>query len=171
MAASSKAPAVPDDELLSSLSEDGATATAVEDDPFAGMDDLLDSVEEDDSEGWVPTEKGEGLFGNIVKFSKTRSDFAKDGEDPYVPTWTIQGSTISADGETRTTGKYRVIGYGTVLKREMEEAEEDGRAVIGGKAALKYFGEKKVKNGKYAGKPFKHFGLAAQPPAPAIRQP
>lgn len=148
------------DQLFAGLSEDGPDTV----DPFAGMDELLDLVEEDDSEGWVPTEKGEGLAGKIVRIGQTRSDFARPGEDPMVPTWTIDGVTISVAGE-KTAGKFRVIGYSTVLRREMQEAAEDQRAVIGSRAALKYFGEKIVKNGPYAGKAFKHTGMAVQPPA------
>lgn len=111
------------------------------------FDDLLDSVEEDDSEGWVPTEKGEGVVGVVVKVGETRSDFAKDGEDPMVPTVTIQ---------TRDSTKYRIIGYGTVLKREILDANPQ----VGDRFAVKYHGEKIIKNGKFAGKPYKHFGVA-----------
>lgn len=111
------------------------------------FDDLLDEVEEDDAEGWVPSEKGEGISGTVVKVGETRSDFAKDGEDPMVPTVTIQ----VADGT-----KYRVIGYGAVLKRELQDAD----AKVGDRMAVKYFGEKIIKKGKFAGKPYKHFGVA-----------
>lgn len=121
----------------------------VSDDDFVGADDLLNSVEEDDSEGWVPTEKGEGIAGILVKKSLTRSDFANDGEDPMCPTWTIQVK----DGT-----KYRVIGYGAVLKREMQDA--DARATIGKLVAVKYFGERPIKKGRFAGKPYKHFQVA-----------
>lgn len=150
------------DELFAGLKEDGSVSGVEDGDPFAGMDDLLDSVEEDDSEGWVPEVKGQGLVGTVVKVSETRSDFAKDGEDPMCPTWTIQGYALDAEGN-RTGGKYRLIGYGTVLKREMKDAGENG-PVIGRRVAVKYFGEKLVKNGKYANKPFKHYGLAVEPP-------
>lgn len=116
------------------------------------FDDLLNEVEEDDSEGWVPTEKGEGIAGILLKIGETRSDFANDGENPMCPTWTIQTS----DGT-----KYRVIGYGAVLKREMQ----DSPAQVGWRVAVKYFGEKPIKKGRFAGKPYKHFGIAARPPA------
>lgn len=124
-------------------------ADAPDDDDFAGVDDLLNEVEEDDSEGWVPTEKGEGIAGIVVKVGETRSDFAADGENPMVPTVTIQ--TSSGD-------KFRVIGYGAVLKRELQDADPR----VGDKIAVKYFGEKPIKKGRFAGKPYKHFGVVVR---------
>lgn len=118
-------------------------------DDFADVDDLLDEVEEDDSEGWVPAEKGEGIAGKLVKVSVTKSDFANEGEDPNCPTWTIQ---------TKNGDKYRVIGYGAVLKREMIDSE----AEVGDYVAVKYFGERPIKKGRFAGKPYKHFGVAVR---------
>jgi hypothetical protein len=109
-------------------------------------DDLLDEVEEDDSEGWVPKEKNEGISGLVVKVGQTRSDFAKDGEDPMVPTITIQ---------TKDGSKFRVIGYGAVLRRELM----DKNAHVGDLCAVKYFGEKLIRKGKFQGKPYKHFGV------------
>jgi len=105
------------DELFDKIGTGGVTAAA--DDDF---DDLLDDVEEDDSEGWVPSEVGEGISGLEVK-----------------------------DG-----AKYRVIGYGAVLKRELQDADPQ----VGDRLAVKYFGEKPIKKGRFAGKPYKHFGLA-----------
>jgi hypothetical protein len=130
------------DELFDKIGTGGVTAAA--DDDF---DDLLDDVEEDDSEGWVPSEVGEGISGLVVKVGETRSDFANDGENPMVPTVTIQVK----DGT-----KYRVIGYGAVLKRELQDADPQ----VGDRLAVKYFGEKPIKKGRFAGKPYKHFGLA-----------
>jgi hypothetical protein len=120
------------------------------DDDFADVDDLLDEVEEDDSEGWVPTEKGEGIAGIVVKVGETRSDFANDGENPMVPTVTI----LTRDGT-----KYRVIGYGAVLKRELQDANPQ----VGDRIAVKYFGEKLIKKGRFANKPYKHFGVIVKP--------
>jgi hypothetical protein len=110
------------------------------------FDDMLDAVEEDDSEGWVPDEKGEGIAGIVVKVGQARSDFAKDGEDPMVPSVTIQ---------TSNGDKFRVIGYGSVLRRELLDANPH----VGDKIAVKFFGEKPVRKGKYAGKLYKHFGV------------
>jgi hypothetical protein len=124
----------------------GAEPREINEDDFADVDDLLDKVEEDDSEGWVPTEKGEGIAGIVVKISETRSDFANEGEDPMCPTVTIQ---------TKDGTKWRVIGYGAVLKRELKDADPR----VGDKIAVKYWGEKPIKNGRFAGKPYKHFGV------------
>lgn len=129
------------DEVDEMFGENGAPGAEDE------FDDLLDEVEEDDSEGWVPSEKGEGISGIVVKVGETRSDFAKDGEDPMVPTVTIQ----TADGS-----KFRVIGYGAVLRRELTDAAPK----VGDRMAVKYFGEKLIKKGKFAGRPYKHFGVA-----------
>jgi hypothetical protein len=131
------------DDVDDLLKEMGGPAAGSSEDDF---DDLLDEVEEDDSEGWVPSEKGEGISGIVVKVGETRSDFAKDGDDPMVPTVTIQVS----DGT-----KYRVIGYGAVLKRELQDAAP----AVGDRMAVKYFGEKLIRKGKFAGKPYKHFGV------------
>jgi hypothetical protein len=132
-----------DVDAMFAVEEDGS------EDNFAGVDDLLDAVEEDDSEGWVPTEKGQGIAGIVVKVGETRSDFAKDGDDPMVPTVTI---------ETKGGTKWRVIGYGAVLKRELQ----DKNPQVGDKMAVKYFGEKTLKTGKFAGRPYKHFGVAVE---------
>lgn len=112
-------------------------------------DDLLDEVVEDDSEGWVPSEPGEGISGVVVAVGETRSDFAKDGEDPMVPTVTIQ---------VKDGNKYRVIGYGAVLRRELMDANPQ----VGDLMAVKYFGEKLIKKGRFAGKPYKHFGVVVR---------
>lgn len=125
-------------------------ASAPDADDFADVDDLLNEVEEDDSEGWVPTEKGEGIAGIVVKVGETRSDFANDGENPMVPTVTIQ---------TKSGDKFRVIGYGAVLKRELQDANPQ----VGDRIAVKYFGEKPIKKGRFQGKPYKHFGVVVKP--------
>lgn len=122
------------DEMFSESSEDD-------------FDDLLDQVVEDDAEGWVPSEPGEGIAGIVVKVGETRSDFAAAGEDPMVPTVTI---------ETKDGDKFRVIGYGAVLRRELMDANPR----VGDKIAVKYFGEKPIKKGRFAGKLYRHFGVA-----------
>lgn len=116
-----------------------------EEDNGADPDDLLDEVVEDDSEGWVPSEAGEGISGVVVKVGETRSDFS----DEMAPTVTI---------ETKSGDKFRVIGYGAVLRRELLDADPKP----GDRIAVKYFGEKMIKKGKYAGKPYKHFGVAVR---------
>jgi hypothetical protein len=141
MAASTSSKNKPQDDVDDMFDQD--KAAPAEDD----FDDLLNQVEEDDSEGWVPSEVGEGISGTVVKVGETRSDFAKDGEDPMVPTVTI---------ETKDGTKYRVIGYGAVLKRELQDANPQ----VGDRLAVKYFGEKPIKKGRFQGKPYKHFGVA-----------
>lgn len=120
----------------------------------ADLDDLLNEVEEDDSEGWNPTEKGEAVAGVVLKVSEIRSDFA-DPNDPdeeaMCPVVTIK----TASGE-----KYRIIGYGAVLKREIRDANPEK----GDRFAVKYFGEKPIKKGRFAGKNYKHYGVACRKP-------
>ena len=116
------------------------------------IDDLLNEVEEDDSEGWVPTEVGEGVAGVVVKVGEVRSDFADpDDKDPMCPVVTIK---------TKDGTKWRIIGYGAVLKRELRDADPQP----GGTLAVKYFGEKPIKKGRFQGKPYKHFGVAYRAP-------
>lgn len=116
---------------------------------FDDADDLLNTVQEDDAEGWVPSEKGESLSGVVTKVGETRSDFARDGEDPMCPTVTVM---------TRDGDKFRVIGFGAVLKREILDADPK----VGDLFAVKFWGEKLIKKGKYAGKPYKHFSVAVK---------
>jgi hypothetical protein len=125
----------------------GADTPGASEDDFADAEDLLNTVEEDDSEGWVPTEKGEGIAGKVIKIGETRSDFATKGEDPMVPTVTIL---------TRGGDKFRIIGYGSVLKRELADAD----ARVGDTLAVKYWGEKPIRKGPFAGKNYKHFSVA-----------
>jgi hypothetical protein len=125
----------------------GAPETS--DDDFAEADDLLSHVEEDDSEGWNPTERGEGIAGVVIKLGETRSDFAAPGEDPMVPTVTIQNAE----------GKFRIIGFASVLKRELTDANPQ----IGGLLAVKYWGEKPIKRGAFAGKNYRHYSVVFQP--------
>jgi hypothetical protein len=132
----------------------GGDGAATDGGQFDEADDLLNTVQEDDAEGWVPSEPGESLTGVVVKVGETRSDFARDGEDPMVPTVTVQ---------TREGDKYRVIGFGAVLKREMADAHPE----VGDLFAVKYFGERILKKGKFAGKKYKHFAVAVRKPRAA----
>lgn len=127
----------------------GKDAPGASENDFADVDDLLNTVQEDDSEGWVPAERGEGIAGIVIKIGETRSDFAGKGEDPMCPTVTIQ---------TRDGDKFRIIGYGSVLKREIADADPK----IGDLFAVKYWGEKPIKKGPFAGKNYKHFSVAVR---------
>lgn len=117
---------------------------------FISPDDLLDTVEEDDSEGWNPKEP-EGISGWVVNLSQTRSDFASDGEDPYKPTVTIQ---------TMTGDKFRIIGFGSVLEREIKDKDPQ----VGDIFAVKYNGLRKLKTGRFQGKDFRHYSSAVLRP-------
>jgi hypothetical protein len=139
------------DEMFDQAAKAKAVAEGDDESLFEGLDDLLDEVEEDDSEGWVPSEKGASIVGIVVKVSVTRSDFATDGQDPMCPTVTLKVK----DGT-----KFRIIGYGAVLKREMQDKDPQ----VGDTMAVKYFGEKPIRNGKFAGRPYKHFGVAVKGP-------
>ncbi|MGH3500725.1 MAG: hypothetical protein ACRDQA_07485 [Nocardioidaceae bacterium] len=107
--------------------------------------DLLGEVVEDDSEGWVPQEAGEGVQGTVLKVGETRSDFS----DQMAPTVTVQ---------TKDGSKLRIIGYGAVLRRELYDSDPQPGDLI----AVKYFGEKAIKKGKWAGKNYRHFGVAVR---------
>jgi len=146
MAKANATAANPDQEDL-----DEMFAGADQAEPDAGFDDddLLGQVEEDDSEGWVPKVAGEGIVGKVVKVGVTRSDFAADGEDPMVPTVTI---------ETKDGTKWRIIGFSAVLKRELRDQDPQ----VGDRMAVKYFGEKKLRTGKFQGRPYKHYGIIVQ---------
>lgn len=148
MAGKTVAPSTDNDfEEAAGLFADDVKTTGEDD--FADADDLLNQVEEDDSEGWVPTERGEAISGVVTKVSEIKSDFASDSDpDPMCPTVTI---------ETKD-GKFRVIGYSSVLKREIRDADPK----VGDLMAVKFWGERLLKKGKFAGRPYKHFSVAVK---------
>jgi hypothetical protein len=115
-------------------------------DEWADLDDLLEGVEDDDSEGWVPSEPGEGVAGKVIKVGEIRSDFAANDEDAMCPVVTI---------ETKTGDKYRIIGYGAVLKRELQDKDPK----VGDLLAVKYTGEGVLRKGRFQGKKYKKFGV------------
>lgn len=139
----------PEDDVDAAFNAAGVNPQTGQDE-FVDPDDLLNSVEEDDSEGWNPKEEG-GISGWVTKVDTTRSDFAADGEDPNVPTVTIQNK----DGD-----KYRIIGFASVLRRHIV----DNNPQVGDIFAVKYFGEKPLKTGKFAGRPFKNYGAVVLRP-------
>jgi len=106
---------------------------------------LLDTIEEDSAEGWVPDEVGEGIQGVVTKVSETKSDFS----DEMAPTVTI---------ETKEGNSFRIIGYGAVLRREILDADPKPGDLF----AVKYFGEKAIKKGKWTGKNYKHYGVVCR---------
>ena len=130
----------------------GGDTTDLGDDDFAEAEDLLDEVDEDDAEAWNPTEAGEQISGVIVKVGETRSDFAAKGEDPMVPTVTVENKE----------GRFRIIGFASVLRKELQAVIDAGTCVPGNLFAARYFGEKPIKRGPYAGKNYKHYGVMAK---------
>lgn len=129
---------------------DAVFAAAGEDKPdesqFVSPDDLLDTVDDDDSEGWNPKEPS-GISGWVIKLDRTRSDFAADGEDPFKPTVTIQ---------TQAGDKFRIIGFGSVLEREIKDKDPQ----VGDIFAVRYNGERPLKTGRFQGKMFRHYSSA-----------
>ena len=53
---------------------------------------------------------------------------------------------------------HRIIGFATVLRREIREADPKP----GDTLAVKFFGEKTLTKGAYAGRPYKHFKVAVR---------
>ena len=51
-----------------------------------------------------------------------------------------------------------MIAYGAVLKPDLKDADPR----VGDKIAVKYFGEKPIKKGRFMGKPYKHFGVVVR---------
>jgi hypothetical protein len=144
MTAKKKAAAPPDDDQTDLLDEMAET------EPGDIGGDLLDEMQDDDAEAWVPEEPGDGIQGVVIKRGTTRSDY---DDDKVVPTMTIRVKS----GEC-----FRIVGYSSVLAREIIDQDPQP----GDTVALKYFGEKTVKRGKFAGKPYKHTGLLVRKPVP-----
>lgn len=157
--AASKSTTAPATDLLDEADDLFGNEGASSDDDFAAADDLLDEVNEDDAEAWNPTERDEKISGVIVKVGETRSDFAPPGTNAMVPTVTIENRE----------GKFRIIGFGSVLRRELEDLKENGSLEIGNLFAAKYWGEKPIKKGQFAGKNYKHYSVAAKKPAAAVK--
>lgn len=103
--------------------------------------DLLDEMGEGDEPAWVAENSGDGIQGVVLKRSTTTSEYMP-GPVPVVTVRTPAGEA------------YRVIGYGSVLSREIEDA--DPRP--GDTFAVKYFGRKTNK----AGKEYHHYKVAVR---------
>lgn len=115
------------------------------------VEDLLDSLDDAGAPAWVPEEEGEGVQGKVTSISYQDDEFEKDPElaKNAVPVVTLE----LKDGE-----KVRVIGFSSVLRREIKEQEPER----GDTMAVKYFGERELTKGKYAGKPYKLFRVAVR---------
>jgi hypothetical protein len=109
-------------------------------------DDLLDSIDDDESEAWMPTEKGEGIVGKVVRLGQTKSDFALPGQDPMVPVVTLE--IEGPEGPTQL----RVTGYAFLLRKGIEEAAPN----LGDTMAFKFLGKGQTKKGQ----PINKYGVA-----------
>jgi hypothetical protein len=118
--------------------------------------DLLAGIDADgDAKAWRP-EPGQGIQGVVVKLGSTKSDYTPDP----IPVVTVR----TDEGEL-----FRVTGYQTVLRREIEDAAPR----VGGRFAAKYFGLKDAQ--KAGAKPYHHYKAAASAPtaptAPLVEPP
>lgn len=127
---------------------------------FAGSDelneddDLLNSIDDDESEAWMPTEKGEGIVGEVVRVGQTKSDYALPGQDPMVPVVTVKVK----DGDDFQL--MRVTGYAFLLRKGIDEANPS----VGDTMAFKFLGKGTTKKGQ----PINKYGVAIKKaPAPA----
>lgn len=113
--------------------------------------DLLDGLDDAGAPAWVPDEAGEGVQGKVTSVAYQNDDYE---DDPIKAKDAVPVVTIElADGD-----KVRVIGFSSVLRREIVDANPEP----GDTFAVKYFGERTLTKGKYAGKPYKLFKAAAR---------
>lgn len=126
-------------DLLGQLQDNAPTTDEVE--------DLLGGMNDEGSPAWVPEDAGEGIQGTLRAVSDQADQYGTD--EDRVPVWTI---------ELQGGDKVRVLGFGSVLRREMNESG----AEPGDTVAVKYYGEKTILKGKWAGKNYKHFGVAVR---------
>lgn len=108
--------------------------------------DLLDELSDEDGEydPWRPEEPA-GVQGVVKKIGTRSSDY----DPPTVPWIGIETS----DGQ-----KLGIAAFHGVLRRELEEQDPK----VGDVLAVKFFGTKKVKSGKWAGKDFFHYRVAVR---------
>ena len=134
-------PADDEDELLASIGQSDG-----DDDG----DELLAEMDGSGAEAWVPEDDGDGLVGRVIKVGVVRSDYPDEsGNRPSCPVVTLE----TKDGE-----QWRVIGYSSVLRRELMDAAPG----VGDLCAVKFFGEKTMKKGPYRGKNYKHYGVVVR---------
>lgn len=124
------------DDLLDSLDSD----------MDADVVDLLDTLNDAGAPAWVPDEAGEGVQGTVTSVSEQDDEY-NPGEK--VPVVTVEMS----DGE-----KVRVIGFSSVLRREIQESNPE----VGDTFAVKYFGERELTKGKFKGRPYKLYKAAVR---------
>jgi len=127
------------DDLLASMGS-GTETDAVH--------DLLSGLGEgSDASAWVPKKPGEGVQGTVLSRSTTESKFRNaEGGFTICPVVVISDAT----GE-----KVRVIGYASVLRKEIEECDPQPGDLF----AAKYFGKKSTKDGSGE---YHHYRAAAR---------
>lgn len=108
--------------------------------------DLLDTLNDAGAPAWVPEDEGEGIQGKVTSVSDQDDEF-NPGEK--VPVVTVE----LGDGE-----KVRVIGFSSVLRREILDADPQ----VGDTFAVKYFGERELTKGKFKGRPYKLYKAAVR---------
>lgn len=109
-------------------------------------DDLLNGIEDDESEAWMPTEKNEGIVGKVVGIGQAKSDFALPGQDPMVPVIKVE---VKDGDDVRVM---RVTGYAFLLRKGIEESNP----AIGDTMAFKFLGKGQTKKGQ----PINKYGVA-----------
>ena len=135
---------VASDDLSDLLGENGSG------DPFDDLEGLLKETDADaDSVGWMPEKAGDTVVGIVVRVGTEESDFEDKDGSTTVPVVTVE----SEDGT-----KYRVVGYRSILKREMNEKNPH----IGDLFVARYYGTVKITKGKFAGKDAYKYGVGVK---------
>jgi hypothetical protein len=119
-------------------------------------EDLLDSVVEDNSEGWKPEAAGDAIVGTVVARGVTKSQYPEDGiPNPERPTVSLKCRVMDANGVPKFDDKgepeymvWRVIGFSKILRSHIEEDDPQP----GDTWAVKYFGQKSIRTGPFKGK-------------------
>lgn len=109
----------------------------------AGVDegDLLDEVPETDAQPWIPEEEGEGIEGVVVEKDEIPDQFAVESGEQTYPMLIIRDK----DDEL-----WAIHGMRSGLRREIKKRDPQ----VGDLFAVKYLGERELRKGKFAGKPF-----------------
>ncbi len=119
-----------------SSNEDEGLLSAVGNGEDGGEQDLLDSIDGSSAPAWKPEVEGEGIEGTVLRVGSVQSDFADaQGNKPMCPVITVR---------TKDGNKHRIVGYQSVLRRELVEQDPQ----VGQALAVKYLGRKSSKDGK-----------------------
>lgn len=124
-----KSSAEPD--LLSGLTDDAPAASNDDNEVY----DLLDGLSEDNGTPWVPDDEDDPSPDGIQGLVTFRGEISSDYGPEAIP-------LVELDGDDGTTWSIR--GYSTALRNQINKADPQP----GNRAAFKYFGVKKSKNGR-----------------------